>query len=203
MFSLFVCGVPHNSKGFEYAEIDGSSLPNNIGQYIDIYDKQKMKDGRNYVLQKLIISNIEYILIAEYTKINPSDQKSSRGSYIAVGILTDEVISSSNDYVYRITYIEDLLKTMRNERNAFNINFKINSDLNMLNHHFDINELNNKYDYILQLVDTLKDISKDKKCKKIIFNNLMYNKKMKNKVTEPIQNKISIIGRIAKIFGMR
>ena len=203
MYSLFVCGVTHNSRGFEYNVIEGSPLPDGIGQYIDIYDKKKMKDGRNYVLQKLIISDIKYVLIAEYVRINPSDKKSSRGSYIAVGVLTNEVISSNNSYVYRITSIQDLLKRMRNERNAFHMKFKIKSNLNKLNQHININELNNKYDYILYLEDVFKVISRDKKCKKIIFNNLIYNEKMQSKVAKPIQNKISIIGRIAKIFGMR
>ena len=172
MHTLFICGAPHNSKGFEFTVIDGSSLPDNIGQYIDIYDADKMKDGRNYVIQKLSISKIEYTLVGVYVRINPSDQKTSRGSYIAVGVLTDESISlhSAIDYFCTISSLEASLKMLRNERNAFSTNFSLKNDAS---------KIVNNYNYIPFLANLTKNLSKDENKRKVIFNDLLHEKNIR------------------------
>ena len=169
MHALFICGAPHNSKGFEFTVIDGSPLPDNIGQYIDIYDADKMKDGRNYVIQKLSISKIEYTLVGVYVRINPSDQKTSRGSYIAVGVLTNESISlhSAIDYFCTISALEASLKMLRNERNAFSTNFSLKNNA--------IKIVNN-YNYIPFLANLTKDLSRDENKRKVIFNDFLHEK---------------------------
>jgi hypothetical protein len=136
MYSLFVCGVPHNRKGFEYTILDGVKLSDKISQYIDIYDADKMRDAYQYVIQKLRIAEKDYMLISEYARINPSDQKMSRGSYIAVGVLTEEILTrdSAEEYISRISSLQSLLKTLRKDRNAFNINFDMKCDLKRINY---------------------------------------------------------------------
>lgn len=136
MYSLFVCGVPHNRKGFEYTTLDGVKLSDKISQYIDIYDADKMKDEYQYVIQKLRNGEKDYTLIAEYARINPSDQKTSRGSYIAVGVLTKEILTRNTveEYISRISSLQSLLKTLRKGRNAFNIDFDMKHDLKRIDY---------------------------------------------------------------------
>ena len=184
MYTLFVCGAPHNSKGFEYAEIYGSKLPDNISQYIDIYDADKMKDGRSYIIQKLTIDTRDYTLLGEYIRINPSDQNTSRGSYIAVGILTDEVISLhvAMDYFCTISSLHASLKMLRNERNAFSTNFKISKNLK---------SLSNNYHHIPFLANIAKDLSGENTAKRVTFNDVLHEGKTQNIPDNSLENELN------------
>ena len=196
MYSLFACGVPHNRKGFEYTILDGVKLSDKIGQYIDIYDADKMKEEYQYVIQRLRIGKKDYTLLAEYARINPSDQKTSRGSYIAVGVLTEEILNrnTSEDYISRISSLQDVLKTLRNDRNAFNIDFDMKRNLKRIKHR------KNKSTSLGKLAC---DVSKNKKYKKIIVSKSMSENINKNKSNGLAKNKISFMDHLKRIFGMR
>ncbi len=184
-----------NSKGFQYAVIEGSPLPNNIGQFIDIYDSNKMKDGENYIIQKLKIYNLDYTLIVKYVRINPSDQKSNRGSYIAIGVLTDQVVYSNTaiSYIYEISSKQDILKAMRNKRNAFDIYFKMN----------DVFQQAGNYQYATSLANMIEKISLGKRQKKILFDTLRYDYKNENSKNDTLEDDSSLINRLMKKLGIR
>jgi len=195
MYSQFICGVPHNSKGFQYAVIEGAPLPKDISQFIDIYDSDKMKEGQNYIIQKLEINNLYYTLIAKYVRINPSDQKSSRGSYIAVGLLTNKPIctEAAIGYIYEISSKQDILKAMRNKRNAFDIDFMMN----------DVFHQTGNYKYAMSLANVIEEMSLEKIPKKILFDTLKYNYKNENSKDNRLKDDVSLINRLMKKLGIR
>jgi len=196
MYSLFVCGVPHNRKGFEYTILDGVKLTDRISQYIDIYDTTKMNDEYQYVIQKLRIGKKDYTLLSEYARINPSDQKTNRGSYIAVGVLTEEVLTRylADEYISKISSLQDLLKKLRNDRNAFNIDFDLKRDFKKITYH------ENKNTALSKLAC---DVSRGKRYKRIIVGKNMSENINKNKSDDFSQKKMSWKNYLKRIFGMR
>lgn len=184
MYTLFVCGTPHNKKGFELSELDGNNIPSNMFKYIDIYDPDKMKSGNTSVIQKVKISNNEYTLLVSYEGINPSDQKTSRGAYIAVGILAEAPISLTDSIKYfcEITTLHTYLKIMRDERNAFNTQFDISVDLKSVNH---------KCDHVAFLSNITFKLSNSNESKRVVFNDISNTNNIQGINSELIDNEIS------------
>lgn len=183
MYSLFVCGTPHNKKGFELTVLEGSRLPDGISQYIDIYDSDKMKEGGTYVIQTINILKQNYTLIVKYVSINPSDQRTSRGAYIATGILVKSPIALSSSIVFlsQITNLHTSLQMMRDERNAFNISFDISKDLQ---------NIKMNCDGLAFLANLAYSISNLNDTKKVIFNDMVHSESIKGIDNNLIMNEI-------------
>ncbi len=168
MYILFACGAPHNTKGFEFATIEGSkNLPDGLIQYIDIYNIDKMKDGSTYVIQNISIGSRKYLVMVNYVSINPSDQKTSRGAYIAVGVVVDADVSLSStvSYLCKIASSQGALSKLRDERNAFSRSFDI---------HKDIRDINLEYSDMAFLANLAYTHYSNDSSKKIVFNDIIH-----------------------------
>jgi hypothetical protein len=185
MYVLFVCGAPHNKKGFELAIVEGNkTFPDECIQYIDKYDADKMIDGNTYVIQNINCKQKKYLLIESYISINPSDQKTSRGAYIAVGVITDDMqtLSSTINYFCKIVSIHSALGKLRDSRNAFPSRFSIDKDIGKLKLNYkDIGFLSNI---------ALEHFQHDS-VKKIVFNDLEHFDKQHNLEDTAIINQIN------------
>jgi hypothetical protein len=171
MFSLFVCGAPHNKKGFEIFVIEGDkAVPSEFIQYIDRYDQVTMPKGHTYVIQSILYNQRKYLLIISYTGINPSDQKANRGAYIATGVLTDEKQTLSNiiGYFCKFASIHGALKSLRNSRNAFDIDFDLQKDMG---------EVWTNYKSVGALSHLVIELLQKNTTNKIVFNDALQNKK--------------------------
>ncbi len=168
MYTLFVCGAPHNKKGFELSIIEGDKLVSDeCIQFIDKFDDDKMIDGSTYVIQNISCKKKNYLLIENYVSINPSDQKTSRGAYISVGVITDNTLSLSStiNYLCKIVSIQSALGKLRDSRNAFQSNFDMNKD---------IGKINLTYQDIGFLADLALQHYTKESSKKIVFNDIIH-----------------------------
>jgi hypothetical protein len=171
MFSLFVCGVPHNKQGFEIAVIEGDkTIPSEFIQYIDRFDQATMFKGYTNVIHTIRHKQKIYLLIINYTSINPSDQKANRGAYISVGILTDEpqTLSHIIGYFCKFASIHGTLKSLRDSRNAFPVDFDLQKDLN---------ETWPNYQYVGAVSHLAVEFLQKDTTSKIIFNDVLQNQK--------------------------
>ncbi|HIP13709.1 MAG TPA: hypothetical protein EYG73_13455 [Arcobacter sp.] len=183
MYSLFICGTPHNKKGFEFTVLEGNKVPDGIFQYIDIYNPDKMRDGNTYVIQKINILKKDYILLSKYVGINPSDQRTSRGAYIAAGVLVESPVSLSSSIMFlsKITNLHTSLKMMRDERNAFKTTFDISKDLQ---------NIEIKCADVAFLANLTYSISNLNETKKVIFNDIAHSESIKDIDDNLISNEL-------------
>lgn len=84
----FVCGTAANRRGFEYATPGSKPLPDNPASYLDIPPKNQT--GESHMLSQVSMSGIQYVRYAKYRCINPSDEGTNRGAYVAVGFLLSQ-----------------------------------------------------------------------------------------------------------------
>jgi hypothetical protein len=125
--TLFICGTISDKRGFEYKKISGNELPGDPSRYLDKYDPKTMDKDRTYLINKEKIAGDFYTIVHVMEGINPNDQETNRGSYIAVGILTNKAISLNTSTIIfeKIAEIHGVLKGLRDNRNAFNNKFRL------------------------------------------------------------------------------
>jgi hypothetical protein len=125
--SFFVCGTPSNRRGFEYVTDTGAKLPGEPSRYLDIFDPQRMSAGRTYVVQSLVIDGRSYSTLTVYEKINPNDDRSNRGAFIAAGVLSGEG-ASLEDVLWCFCRLMEILAELgglRSQDNSFPPNFRL------------------------------------------------------------------------------
>jgi len=180
-FSIFICGTPSNKNGFEYQLLQGSSLPGIPSRYLDLYDPSQMNKGKTYILKRELIDKELYTILTEYRGINPNDDNTNRGAYIAVGIITKEAINYNDAMLFFdvISEIHGNLFAYRDKNNAFDTRFTLDN-YKIKNMELDMN--------ISYLTDTLSKLSL-KKDKEFHNYRLTYNEdKYKNRDMKNIKN---------------
>lgn len=118
---FFVCGTPSNRRGFEYVTDTGVKLPGEPSKYLDIFDVHTMSAGRTYVCRDVLAGTRNYSAVTVYEKINPNDENSNRGAFIAAGFLICDAASLDDLLAWfcRLTEILGQLAGLRSRGNAF------------------------------------------------------------------------------------
>jgi len=126
-YSFFVCGTPSNKRGFEWICSGTKKLPGVPGRYLDVFDRKTMGEGKTYVSRVVEAEGRKYAMLTLYEPINPYDDETNRGAFIASGIITgggislDEVLSS----FMVLNHMCAELTKMRDSRNAFPPGFSL------------------------------------------------------------------------------
>lgn len=124
---FFICGVISNNLGFQCKSLSTNRLPGDPPRYLDRFDPKKMNQGTTYLITREIIDNNAFAIFSVMRPVNPNDQLTNRGSYIAVGVLNQSPITL-NDAIFTyevIAEIHGMLNAFRDERNAFHAEFHL------------------------------------------------------------------------------